>query len=90
MGSATWKILQTGSAMLAGALATKLVTALWRSAGHEVPGDPANVEETGWGEALAFAALTGLAVNASRVAAQRKAAQYYANSAGHPPKHKDA
>jgi len=86
MGSATWKILGTGSAILAGFVANKLVRALWKSAGHDVPTDPTNPEDSGWAEALAFAALTGLAVSAARVAAQRKAAQYYADSAGHLPK----
>ncbi len=90
MGSAAWKILGTGSAVLAGLVANKLVSALWKSSGREVPVDPTDVEETGWGEALAFAALTGLAVGAARTAAQRKAAQYYIDSAGHAPKAKDA
>lgn len=86
MGSAAWKMLGTGSAVLAGLVATKLVSALWKSSGRDVPEDPTNPEEVNWGEAIAFAAITGLVANAARTAAQRKAAQYYARSSGHLPK----
>ncbi len=86
MGSVAWKLIGTGSAVLAGLVANKLVSAMWKSAGKDVPADPANPQEANWGEAIAFAAITGLAVSAARVAAQRKAAQYYADSAGHLPK----
>ena len=43
------------------------------------------IRDSTWKEAVLFAALTGLAVSAARVMATRKAAQYYAKSAGHLP-----
>jgi len=87
MGSLAWKVLGTGAAILAGTMANKLVTKGWQVAsGHPAPNDPNNLDEVGWKEALLFAAITGFVVQAARVAAERKAAQYYAKSAGHPPK----
>lgn len=86
MGPLMWKVLATGSAILAGAIANRVVTKGWEVAsGKPPPSDPTHPDDVGWKEALLFAALTGLAVGAARVAAQRKAAQYYAQSAGHLP-----
>lgn len=87
MGSFAWRILGTGSAVLAAAVATKAVSAGWRvMSGRPAPDDPTHPDESGWQEALLFAALTGLAANVARVAATRRAAQYYARSSGHLPK----
>ncbi|HEX2704952.1 MAG TPA: DUF4235 domain-containing protein [Candidatus Lustribacter sp.] len=86
MGAVVWKVLGTGSAILAAAVATRLVQAAWASVGRDIPKDPENPYETGWGEALTFAAASGLAMGVARVAASRKAAEYYTRSAGHPPK----
>lgn len=86
MGAVVWKVLATGSAILAAAVAARLVRAAWASAGRDVPSHPENPDETGWGEALTFAAASGLAVGVARMAASRKAAEYYTRSAGHPPK----
>ncbi|HMT31092.1 MAG TPA: DUF4235 domain-containing protein [Dermatophilaceae bacterium] len=86
MGSMVWRVLGTGSAVIAAAVAQKLVSKGWEiSTGKPAPDDPTHPEDTTWKEAVLFAALTGLAVSAARVAAQRKAAQYYAQSAGHLP-----
>ena len=86
MGSMVWRVLGTGSAVIAAAVAQKLVSKGWEiSTGKPAPDDPTHPEDTSWKEAVLFAALTGLAVSAARVAAQRKAAPYYAQSAGHLP-----
>lgn len=82
MGSLVWRVLGSGSAVLAGIVASKAVTVAWKKAGLDSGLDP----RTPIGEAVAFAALTGMARGAARVATTRKAAQYYANSAGHLPK----
>ena len=83
MGSAAWKIMGTGGAILAGILATKLVDLIWAKAGQ----DNINPEspEAPLLKALSYAAITGLAVGAARTLTTRKAAQYYAKSAGHLP-----
>ena len=85
MGPLVWRVLGTGSAVLAGVVANKLVTIAWKKAGRDEVLDPRD-PRVPWRDAVLFAALTGLAVGAARTAATRKAAEYYAKSAGHLPK----
>lgn len=85
MGGLVWRVLGTGSAVLAGIVANKLVTAVWKKAGQDDRIDPRN-PDVPVGQALAFAAAMGLAIGAARTLATRKAAQYYRHSAGHLPK----
>lgn len=84
MGSIVWKALAAGSTVLATIVAGKLVDQIWRTAGQDDidPDDP----DSPILHAVAYAALTGLTVAAIRTFTTRKAAQYYANSAGHLPK----
>lgn len=84
MGPMVWRVLGTGSAILAGIVANKLVTTIWKKAGKDSELDPRD-PRTPWAEALGFAALTGLAAGSAKVLATRKAAQYYEKSAGHLP-----
>lgn len=87
MGSLTWRVLGTGAALVAAAVADKVVSTAWRLAsGKPAPTDPTHPDEASWKEAILFAAITGFVVQAARVAAQRKAAQYYEHSSGHLPK----
>lgn len=82
-----WKVLGTGGAILAGTVANRIVTKLWQAAsGKPAPSDPTNQDEVSWKEALLFAAVTGFVVQAARVAAERKTAQYQAKTAGRQPK----
>lgn len=86
MGPMAWRLLGTAAALAAGAVATKAVSAGWQAvSGKEAPTDPTSVDDTSWKEALLYAAILGLAVGAARVAAQRKAAEYYRKSTGHLP-----
>ena len=86
MGSLAWKVLGPGAALLAAAAANRLVVVGWKAAsGKAAPTDPAHPEDSSWKEAILFAAISGFVVQAARVAAQRKAAEYYARSAGHLP-----
>jgi hypothetical protein len=81
-----WRVLSTGAALVAATVAHKAVTKGWEVAtGRPAPGDPTHPRQTSWPEALLFAAITGLAVGAARMAAMRKAAEYYEQSAGHLP-----
>lgn len=84
MGTFVWRIIGTGSALLAGVAANKVVQAAWKKAGRDEVLDPRD-PRTPWRDAIAFAALTGLAVGAARVVVTRKAAEYYASSTGHLP-----
>lgn len=85
METMVWRVLGTGSAVVAGILANKVVTELWKHSGRDEILDPRD-PRTPAREAIIFAALTGLAVGAARVVVTRKAAAYFAKSTGHLPK----
>ena len=86
MGPMAWRVMSIGAALLAAAVAHKIVTKGWEmTTGRPAPGDPTDPSETTWKEALIFAAATGVALSVARVAATRKAAEYYEKSAGHLP-----
>lgn len=84
MGPLAWKVIGTGSAVLAGIVANKIVTEAWKRSGRDDKIDPNN-PDVPIGQALAFAALMGLAVGAARVLATRQAATYYRKASGHLP-----
>jgi hypothetical protein len=84
MGSMVWKILGTGSAVVAGIAATKVADQIWQKAGQDAKFDPKDPDSP-FMTALAYAALTGLAAGVARTLTTRKAAQFYARSAGHKP-----
>ena len=85
MGNAVWKILGTGSAILAGLLASKLITLIWAQSGRDTDFDPRD-PDTPLAEALTYTALVGLTVALARTFATRKAAQVYQRSSGHLPR----
>jgi hypothetical protein len=85
MGTLVWRVMGTGSAILAGVIANKIVRQIWMKAGRDEVLDPRD-PRTPWKDAVAFAALTGLAVGAARTVVTRKAARYYEKSSGHLPK----
>jgi hypothetical protein len=83
MGPIAWKLLGTGGALLAGLIATKIIDAIWaRAANDDINPKSPNAPLA---KAVAYAAITGLAVGAAKTLTTRKAAQFYANSAGHLP-----
>ncbi|MCE1178133.1 DUF4235 domain-containing protein [Actinomycetota bacterium] len=84
MGTLVWRLIGTGSAVLAGIVANKLVTQVWKKAGRDEIIDPRDPRSPAK-DAVAFAALTGLAAGAAKVMATRKAAQFYEKQAGHLP-----
>ncbi len=84
MGPLAWKLLGTGGAILAGVLATKLVNVVWAKVGQDEI-NPKNPDAP-LAKAVAYAAVTGLAVGVARTFTERKAAAYYAKSAGHLPR----
>jgi hypothetical protein len=82
----TWKILGTGSAVLTGIAAKKVLTTAWtKGTGHPPPANPES-PDTSWGEALVWALATGAVVGVARMLASRKAAEFYRRSAGHLPR----
>ena len=86
MSAMTWKVLGTGSAVLSGIAAKKIVSTIWRKGTGEEP--PANPEspDTTWAEALAWAIFSGALVGVARMLAARTAASFYRKSSGHLPK----
>lgn len=84
VGNMVWKILGTGSAIVAGMVANKVITSVWLKAGKSEKIDPNNPENP-IGEAIAFALLAGLATGLARTMATRQAAAFYKKSSGHLP-----
>jgi hypothetical protein len=80
-----WRVIGPGSAVLAGVLANKVVEVLWEKSGRGKAFDPRDPHAP-LVDAIAFAALTGLAVGTARVIAMRRAAMFYEKSSGHLPK----
>ena len=83
MGPIAWKIMGTGGAVLAGILATKVIDAIWARAGQDEI-NPKNPNAP-LAKAVAYAAITGLAVGAANTITTRRAARFYEKSAGHLP-----
>ncbi|CAN5817164.1 hypothetical protein BH23ACT10_BH23ACT10_00550 [soil metagenome] len=85
MEKTLWKVAGTGAAVLAGIVMRNLAMSLWRGiAKNEPPSNPAD-PATGWGEAIAFTALTGLIVGVARMAASRGAAAGWRKATGTLP-----
>src|SRR4051812_8816396 len=84
-GGPVWRILSIGSTVLATKVATDVAQRSWKLAtGRTVPvkGD---YERERTRDVILFTALSSMLISAARVAAERGAATYYRNSAGHLP-----
>jgi len=81
----TWKVVGLGAGAVAAILTRKVLTAAWRGAKHDDP--PANPAAPGttWGEVLAWAASTGVALGVARLVAQRGAAAAWEGATGSLP-----
>ncbi len=86
MGSLAWKVLGTGSAVLAAAVAQKGLEAAWRAATGTPPPTIPEDPDTDWTEAVAWAVASGVVIGVARLLATRRAAQYYRTSTGSLPK----
>ena len=86
MGPLAWRVLGTGSAVLAGALAQKGLTAAWKLATGDDPPTVPEDPDTDWTEAIVWAVLSGAVLGVARLLATRRAAQYYIRSTGELPK----
>ncbi|QDB80492.1 DUF4235 domain-containing protein [Georgenia sp. 311] len=73
-----WKIVSTGSAVVAGILANKLLDLGWKAVtGHAPPGDDDGDPSVSFTEIVVFAAVSGAVVGLTRQLAQRGAAKWY-------------
>ena len=86
MGALAWKVLGTGSAVLAASVAERGLVALWRVATGDDPPSAPEDPDTRWGEAVTWAVLSGAAIGIARLFATRRAASYYRSSTGELPK----
>lgn len=89
-GKKSWKMIGTGAAVMAGIATTKALDATWKTAtGKEPPNSPES-PEIGNREALAWAAVSGLAIGVARMYTTRRLASYWYKSFGTLPPGMDA
>jgi hypothetical protein len=80
-----WRIVGAGAGVAAGWLVRKALERAWRATrGADPPTNPA-ASDTTWGEALLWAAASGVALAVTRMVAQRGAAEAWrAFTGGYP------
>lgn len=80
-----WNIVTAGTAVVAGLAARSIITSVWRrAAGDEPPRNPA-APDIGWSSALAWAALSGVAIGVARTLARRGVAEAWRRTRGELP-----
>jgi hypothetical protein len=85
VGKIGWRIVALGFAVPAGIAMRKAIDAGWRKARHDDPPKNPAAPGTGWPEALAWAAVSGVAVAAGRLVAARGAAATWKSLTGKLP-----
>ena len=81
----TWLIVGAGAAMLASAIVERSMKAGWRAVMDEDPPKRPENPETGWKQALAWTALSTLAIGLSQTFARRGAALGWEYAIGKQP-----
>ncbi len=84
MGGLAWRVLGTGASVVAGIVANKTVTQIWRTAGKDSRVDPEN-PHTPAGDAVALAIVSAVAAALAQTVLTRMAAAYYERSSGQLP-----
>jgi len=80
-----WKITSAIAGVAAGFVAKQVIKRSWEKATGEEAPDSADDPRLTWGQALAFAAISGVVMEVIRTSAARGAAQFYANKTGAGP-----
>jgi hypothetical protein len=80
-----WRIVALGFAVPTGIAVRKALDAAWRKARHDDPPKNPAAPGTAWSEALAWAAVSGIAVAAARLVAARGAAATWKSLTGKLP-----
>lgn len=83
-----WTLATTGAALAAASVTKKALTKGWVAKRGKVPGNPASPDTT-WGEALAWAVLSGLTIGVVRLIAQRGVAAIFQRRGGRLPEAAD-
>lgn len=81
----TWKLAATGSAIVAGVLARKIVMAGYTKAKHTTPPTNPAGRQTQWSEALTWTIATSIVVGLARLVATRGIAGAWEKLTGHLP-----
>lgn len=84
-GKQLWKVVGTGSALLAGLAMTKLLDAAWATATGHHPPTKADHPDLDGREAFLWAAVSGMAIGVAKTYATRRAASYWTRSTGKLP-----
>ena len=84
-GKRSWKMLGTVVGVSAGLATTQALNALWKTATGRQPPTAPESPEIGNREALAWAAVSGLALGVAKMYATRRAATYWVKSFGTLP-----
>lgn len=79
-----WTLVASGAALGAARLAKEGMTKGWVRARGKVPGNPAS-KDTSWGEALAWAVVSGIGIGVVRLLAQRVVAAAFEKRRGSLP-----
>lgn len=80
-----WKITSAVAGIAAGFVARQVIKRGWEKVtGEDAPDSPEDPRLT-WGQAIAFAAVSGVVMEVVRTVAARGAGQYYANKTGQGP-----
>ncbi len=85
MSAVLWRVVGTGSAVLAATAAQKVLSMAWRAATGDDPPTIPEDPDTEWKDAVAWALLSGAVIGLARLFATRRAAIYYRRSTGELP-----
>jgi len=83
-----WKVVSTGSALLAGVVTRKLLESVWKKFRSGAEGDPPlnpADRRISWADALAWAISASVAVGVGRLVAERLSAAGWERATGSPP-----
>lgn len=84
-GKTAWRMLGTGSALVAGVAAARALDALWHTATGRKPPSTPESPDIAHREALVWAAVSGMAIGVAKTYATRRAARYWVRSTGELP-----
>ncbi len=84
-GKLGWKVVALAFAVPAAFATRKALDATWRAIRHDDPPRNPAAPGTSWAEALAWAALSGVAIAAARMVAARGAAAAWESLTGELP-----
>lgn len=79
-----WKLVAIASGLVASQVAKQITKGGWKAVTGKPMPQGSKDPQTGVAEALVFAAVSGSIMAATRTFVDRKAADYYEKSTGHP------